>query len=133
VEDNPADAGLVREALKEHGVEGELIVVTDGEQAIEFIQEMESNPMTRPDLFIVDLNLPKRPGREVLERLRQGVTSRQAPVVILTSSDESRDRDEARRLGISQYILKPSRLAEFLALGAIFKEMIIVGRGPALP
>jgi chemotaxis family two-component system response regulator Rcp1 len=132
VEDNPADAGLVREALKEHGVEGELIVVTDGEQAIEFIQEMESKPLTRPDLFIVDLNLPKRPGREVLERLRQS-TSRQPPVVILTSSDESRDRDEAMRLGISQYILKPSRLVEFLALGAIFKEMIIVGRGPSLP
>jgi CheY-like chemotaxis protein len=124
VEDNPADTGLVREALVEHGVEGELIVVTDGELAIQFLQDLESQPVPLPDLFIIDLNLPKRPGREVLERMREGVKCRRVPVVILTSSDAQRDRNDVEQLGIGRYILKPSRLDDFLALGAIFKSMM---------
>jgi CheY-like chemotaxis protein len=124
VEDNPADTGLVREALEEHGVEGELIVVTDGELAIQFIEDLESQPVPLPDLFIIDLNLPKRPGREVLERMRQGAKCQRVPVVVLTSSDAQRDRNDVERLGIGQYILKPSRLDDFIALGAVFKAMM---------
>jgi DNA-binding response OmpR family regulator len=66
VEDNPADAGIVREALEEHGVEGELTVLIDGEMAIQFVQDIDSQLLTSPDLIIVDLNLPRKPGREVL-------------------------------------------------------------------
>jgi two-component system, chemotaxis family, response regulator Rcp1 len=66
VEDNPADAGLVRRALEKHGVDGELIVISDGETAIAFIQALDAEAAPCPDLAIVDLNLPKKPGREVL-------------------------------------------------------------------
>jgi DNA-binding response OmpR family regulator len=124
VEDNATDAGLVREALEEHGVEGELTILLDGEQAIHFIQSIDLQAVSCPDLIIVDLNLPKRPGSDVLACVRRSVKCRQSPVVILTSSDARQDRDEAMRLGASRYIRKPLRLAEFIGLGEIFKAMI---------
>ena len=124
VEDNPADAGLVREALEEHGVEGELVVLTDGESAIRFIRALDAQSIACPDLVIIDLNLPKRPGRDVLECVRQSVWCGHVPVVILSSSDAKEDRAETLRLGASRYIRKPSRLEEFMSLGAIFKAML---------
>jgi CheY-like chemotaxis protein len=119
-EDNPADAGLVRRALEEYGVEGQLIVIADGEKAIEFIQALEDEAAPCPDLAIIDLNLPKKPGREVLERIRMSAHCRHIPVVILSSSDAERDRADAVRFGASRYIRKPSKLDDFLSLGAIF-------------
>jgi CheY-like chemotaxis protein len=124
VEDNPADVILVREALEEHGVEGELIVANDGEKAIAVIQDIDCEAVGCPDLFIVDLNIPKKPGREVVERMRQSVKCKDALIAILSSSDSARDQEDARRLGVSRYIRKPSRLDEFLRLGAIFKALL---------
>jgi len=114
----------VREALEEHGVAGELLVVGDGEKALALICEIESEALRCPDLFIVDLNIPKRSGREVVEYMRRSVKCHQAVIAILSSSDSTRDKDDARRLGVSRYIRKPSRLDEFLSLGAIFKAML---------
>jgi chemotaxis family two-component system response regulator Rcp1 len=127
-EDNPADAGLVRRALEEHGVEGELIVIVDGEKAIEYIQAIEAEAAPCPDLAIVDLNLPKKPGREVLQRVRLSARCRHIPVVILSSSDAERDKADAMRFGASRYLRKPSKLDEFLSLGAIFKA-VLAGAG----
>jgi CheY-like chemotaxis protein len=124
VEDNPADAGLVRLALEEHGVEGELIIIPDGEIAISFIQALDIDGTRCPDLAIVDLNLPKKPGREVLERMRLSQRCRHIPVVILSSSDAQQDKADAARFGASQYIRKPSKLEEFLSLGLIFKAAL---------
>ena len=124
-EDNPADAALVRKALEEHGVEGELLVIDDGEMAIEFIQALDADLSAAcPGLAIIDLNLPKKPGREVLERMRLSERCRHIPVMILSSSDAERDRADAARLGATRYIRKPSRLEEFLSLGAIFKAAL---------
>ena len=124
-EDNPADAALVRKALEEHGVEGELLVIDDGEMAIEFIQALDADLSAAcPGLAIIDLNLPKKPGREVLERMRLSQRCRHIPVMILSSSDAERDRADAARLGATRYIRKPSRLEEFLSLGAIFKAAL---------
>jgi chemotaxis family two-component system response regulator Rcp1 len=123
-EDNPADAGLVRRALEKHGVEGDLLVIADGEKAIEFIDALQEQATTCPHLAIVDLNLPKKPGREVLERMRMSERCRQIPIIILSSSDAERDKAEAARFGASRYIRKPSRLDDFLALGAIFKAAL---------
>jgi len=120
-EDNPADAGLVRRALEEHGVEGELIVIADGEKAIRFIQALDHEAAPCPHLAIVGLNLPKKPGREVLERMRLSERCRHIPVVILSSSDAERDKADAARFGASRYICKPSKLDDFLSLGLIFK------------
>jgi two-component system, chemotaxis family, response regulator Rcp1 len=124
VEDNPADAGLVRRALEEHGVDGELIVISDGETAIAFIQAIDTEAAPCPDLAIVDLNLPKKPGREVLERMRQSERCRHTPVVILSSSDAERDKADAVRFGANRYIRKPSKLDDFLGLGLIFKAVL---------
>jgi chemotaxis family two-component system response regulator Rcp1 len=123
-EDNPADAGLVRKALEEHGVEGELIVIADGEKAIQFIQAVDAQAAGCPGLAIVDLSLPKKPGREVLACMRLSERCRHMPVVILSSSDAERDRADAVRFGASRYVRKPSSLDEFLSLGAIFKAML---------
>jgi chemotaxis family two-component system response regulator Rcp1 len=128
VEDNLADAGLVREALEEHGVEGELLLLNDGDKAIRFIQAADTKPAACPDLVIVDLNLPKRPGRDVLEFLRKSNNCRNATVVVLSSSDAPQDKAEAFRLGATQYIRKPLRLAEFLELGAVFRDLILAAR-----
>jgi CheY-like chemotaxis protein len=124
VEDSPADVGLVREALEEHGVEGELTVLVDGEMAIQFVQDIDSQLLTRPDLIIVDINLPKKPGRDVLECIRRSTICRESPVVILTSSDANEDKQDAMRLGVSRYLRKPSRLNDFISLGAVFKAIL---------
>ncbi len=122
VEDNPADALLVREALREHGVQGQIVVVQDGEAAIQLahsIDEIEDCP----DLVIVDLNLPKRTGKEVLSALRATSKCRSVPIAILSSSDTRQDREDTARLGATCYLRKPSILNEFMALGGIFKSM----------
>jgi len=123
VEDNLADAGLVREALEEHGVRGELLIVTDGDRAVRYLQALENGPEC-PDLIIIDLNLPKLSGLEVLERMGKTEKCRQITTVVLSSSDAHEDRDEALRLGARRYLPKPLRLDEFLALGGVFRELI---------
>lgn len=123
VEDNPADAALVRDALNRQAVHCELLVLSDGEQAIGFLDEIQAGRLSSPDLIVLDLNLPKRSGWEVLER-RQETDSVRAPVMILTSSDDERDRRHAAQLGASRYVRKPSRLADFMRLGAIFEAML---------
>jgi DNA-binding response OmpR family regulator len=124
VEDNPADAGLIRRALEEHGVNGTLFVLADGEKAIQFIHALDVKDSPCPGLAIIDLNLPKKSGREVLECIRQSANCHGAPVVILSSSDTHQDKAEAMRLGASRYLRKPSSLAEFMSLGAIFKATL---------
>jgi CheY-like chemotaxis protein len=124
VEDNPADVGLVREALEEHAVHCELIVIHNGEHAIEFVESLDADRPGCPRLIILDLNLPRRSGRDVLKSVRGSAACAQVPVLILTSSDNRKDRLDAANLGASRYIRKPSRLAEFLALGEIFQEML---------
>lgn len=124
MEDSPADAGLVREALQEFAIECELIVIRDGESAVEFIQSVENNQAPCPNLVILDLNIPKVPGREVLRCMRGSVKCGHVPVAVLTSSDNQRDREEAAQLGASLYLRKPSRLAEFIKLGGVFKGML---------
>jgi chemotaxis family two-component system response regulator Rcp1 len=125
VEDNPADVNLICEALQQHGVEGELIVAADGDKAICFIGAVDGQPeVACPDLVIIDLNLPKKPGTEVLKRMRQSDRFRHVPVVILSSSDDATDRDAVARLEASHYIRKPLRLQEFLSLGAVFKTIL---------
>jgi DNA-binding response OmpR family regulator len=124
VEDNPADVRLLRTALEEHGVSGELIVFRDGEKAIRFIENFEADGGACPDLLIVDLNLPRRPGRDVLECRDRTGKLRNVPVVVLSSSDTAQDRADAGRLGASLYVRKPSRLDDFLRIGGVLREML---------
>ncbi len=124
VEDNPADVDLVREALEEYAVRCELVLTRDGEHALEFIEGVEMGKTHCPDLVILDLNLPKKPGQEVLRRVRASLKCNHVPVVVLTSSDSQKDKEDTAGLGASTYLLKPPRLSEFLKLGEAFKRML---------
>src|SRR5581483_4115024 len=120
VEDNAADIGLVREALEEYQVRCELTVVRNGAEAINFIEGVDDGCHPCPDLIVIDLNLPKRSGREVLQHVRTSSGCKDAVVVILTSSDSQKDKDAVAEYQPSMYIRKPSKLQEFLALGSVF-------------
>jgi CheY-like chemotaxis protein len=118
VEDNPADANLVEEALEEAKLDCELSVMTNGAQAIEFIERLESDFLQPfPDLVLLDLNLPKIPGAAVLERVRSSPRFGGAKVFIISSSDAPADREQALKLGAIGYFRKPSNLTEYMAIG----------------
>jgi len=124
-EDNPADVYLIREALREHGVEHPIRVVPDGEEVLRMISPLDP---AGEDLYLVliilDFNLPKHDGIEILERLRDNPKLAHVPVAVVTSSDSPRDRLIATQLGAACYLRKPSNLEQFLSLGAIFKSML---------
>ncbi len=114
---------LIREALHLHEVTGEMLVLSDGEKAIAFFDDLSQQGGEYPDLVIVDLSLPKRSGLEVLPHIHPGPV-RKSAVVVLSSSDTPRDKFESERLGADMFIQKPSRLDDFLGLGAVLKALI---------
>lgn len=124
VEDNVGDARLVREALENSAIACELIVITNGQRAIQFIEDLDSGSGRCPQLAIVDLNLPKKPGAEVVRRMRASVKCRDVPVVVLTSSNNQIDRENAKSIGVSRYIVKSGRLSEILELGSVFRDLL---------
>ena len=125
VEDNRADVFLLREALQYAGVRADLRIATDGERAIAVIDEIEADIETAcPALLILDLNLPKIPGSEVLEHLRKGGKCRQIPVLIVSSSDSDEDRTRTAQLGADRYFRKPSGYDEFLKVGEVVRDML---------
>src|SRR4029077_15364649 len=112
IEDNPTDVILLREALREHDVRCELDVRDDGEEAFEYFSSVPA-PST-PRLVILDLNLPKRDGIEVLTKYRSTPSLAAMPVVILTTSDSPREQHRAKALGVTAYLRKPADLIGFL-------------------
>ena len=124
-DDNPSDVYLIREALREHAVECRLRVASDGRDVLGILagggRETDAGNI---DLIILDLNLPRHDGIEILQRMRETEWMGRVPVVVLTSSDSPRDRLMANQLGVTRYLRKPSSLEEFLGLGAIFKELL---------
>lgn len=124
-EDNPADVYLIREALREHDVAFTLQVAEDGKDVLAFLSgESSTLPPGVPKLIILDLNLPRHDGIEILQRVRATTRLSGVPVVVLTSSDSPRDRLIATELGATRYLRKPSSLEQFLQLGAVFKELL---------
>lgn len=117
VEDNPADVRLTIEALNENKVLNNLSVAEDGEQALAFLRQQgpfASAP--RPDVILLDLNLPRKNGREVLAAIKSDPNLKQIPVVILSSSEDDRDVLEAYRLHANCYITKPVDMNQFLTV-----------------
>jgi CheY-like chemotaxis protein len=124
-EDNPADVYLIREALHEHQVHCEIRVATDGDEVLRIIFGEPPHPAgTQFRLIILDMNLPRHDGIEILQRLHQAAEFAHVPVVVLTSSDSPRDRQIANQLGATRYLRKPSSLEQFLSLGAVFKDLL---------
>lgn len=125
VEDAEPDVFLVREALEHNGLDFNLRVFGDGEEASLFFAEIDRDQgVTVPRLLLLDLNLPKKTGAEVLESVRKSTRLHSLPVIVLTSSDSPKDRDLAARLGATHYFRKPSRLAEFMRLGAVARNLL---------
>jgi CheY-like chemotaxis protein len=125
VEDSPADIYIVRESLKKHLKEIELRVLNDGEKAFSLIEATEADESApSPALLILDLNLPKRSGQEVLQRVRQSTKLGNIPVVIFTSSDSPLDRAETSKLGATAYFRKPADLEEFMCIGKVVQSVL---------
>lgn len=125
VEDNNADVFLIREAIVSWQIDASLHFEYDGERAIQFLERIDNDPeLECPDLLIIDLNLPKRKGGEVLQFARLATRFCDIPVLIVTSSDSARDRDEMTRLGCNAYFRKPSSYQEFMQLGSVVKNLL---------
>jgi CheY-like chemotaxis protein len=115
VEDNPGDVRLTKEALKEGRVRNNLHVAKDGVDALAFLQRTGPYAVApRPDLILLDLNLPKKNGREVLAQIKQDEQLRHIPVVVLTTSQAEQDVLESYRLRANAYVTKPVDLDQFL-------------------
>jgi two-component system, chemotaxis family, response regulator Rcp1 len=129
VEDTEWEVFLIREALEQAGLVFELHVLDDGEKALELIAKIESDEtVPLPRLIMLDLNLPKVSGGQVLERVRQSSRCGPIPVFVLTSSDSPKDKAEIARLGgATQYFRKSFRLDEFMSLGLVVRELLEKG------
>jgi chemotaxis family two-component system response regulator Rcp1 len=111
VEDNPEEVLLTRETLKDAKVANEVSVAADGEEALRFVRnEREFAGSPRPDLILLDLNLPRKDGRQVLTELKNDEQLRRIPVIVLTTSASDQDLMEAYDKSVNAYIRKPVSL-----------------------
>ncbi|MBL0159853.1 MAG: response regulator [Bryobacterales bacterium] len=122
-EDNPGDVFLIRRAFDLEGFSYELLVAKDGEEAMRYVQEAAAGTRVI-DLILLDLNLPRYDGSEVLATLRRQPFLAAVPAVILTSSNSQQDRERCLSLGANHYFQKPSNLAAFMEIGRIAKELV---------
>jgi chemotaxis family two-component system response regulator Rcp1 len=124
IEDNAADVYLVKEMLRETGVSCKLDVLKDGDEALDYIERIDQGPDAAcPDLMLLDLNLPRRNGAEILARLQTSVKCGSVPVIVLTSSDSPQDREMALRLGARHYFRKPPDLDRFYTLSHLISDI----------
>jgi chemotaxis family two-component system response regulator Rcp1 len=115
VEDNPGDVRLVQEALKESRLVAHLSHTRDGVEALAFLrQEGAYANAVRPDLILLDLNLPRKDGREVLRAIKSQPDLRRIPVIVLTTSNTAADIDQSYDLSANCYIVKPPDLDQFM-------------------
>jgi two-component system, chemotaxis family, response regulator Rcp1 len=112
VEDNPADVRLTIEALKDAKVPSRLHVARDGVEAIRLLRD-DTGLVPRPDLILLDLNLPRKDGREVLAEVKKDETLRHIPIVILTTSQAEQDILQSYRLGANAFVTKPVEIDHF--------------------
>jgi CheY-like chemotaxis protein len=123
VEDNPGDIRLTQEAFKEGMLRNNLHVVMDGEAALDFLKgQGEHKNKPRPDLVLLDLNLPKMNGREVLAAIKTDPDLKRIPVVVLTTSQDEQDIVESYKQFASSYIVKPVSMEKFINVVASFKQ-----------
>ncbi|MCE9573075.1 MAG: response regulator [Deltaproteobacteria bacterium] len=142
VEDNASDEKLTLLAFKQSGLANEIVVVRDGAAAVEYLlpsaAPTDRAPVPRPSLVLLDLNLPKLSGLEVLRRLRADDRTRLLPVVVLTASKEEEDVLGSYQLGANAYVRKPVAFAEFAAAARtvgmfwlLLNEPVPATRGPS--
>ncbi|MGB5056359.1 MAG: response regulator [Nitrospirales bacterium] len=117
IEDNPADIRLTQEAFREARLQNTLHVVQDGVSAMAFIRQTAPfQQAPRPDLILLDLNLPKKDGREVLKEIKSDPHIRTIPVVVLTTSDDEADVLRSYDLHANAYLVKPIDILQFIKM-----------------
>ncbi len=122
-EDNPGDVFLIKQALNQNGLPYQLAQVSDGEEIMKFLYQQEKyKNSVRPHLIILDLNLPKKHGFDVLKEIKEDEKLKTIPIVILTSSKSEKDILKSYSLHASCYLTKPVDLTEFMAAIQSLKE-----------
>jgi CheY-like chemotaxis protein len=131
VEDNKADVALIKKALARESVSAELHELDDGEKVIRFFERADLDPQAPcPDLILLDINMPRYKGSEILRALRARWRCRNSLVLVVTSSDSDSDRREMDSLGVNGYFRKPSAFEEFMKLGQLVKGLLALGDNP---
>lgn len=117
VEDNPGDIELTRQALKQGKLLNDLHIVEDGEAALDFLYQRKSfTDAVRPDLILLDLNLPKISGRDVLKQVKQNKQLASIPIIVLSSSEDADDIKETYSLNANSFVTKPVKVEDFIAV-----------------
>ena len=124
VEDNLLDVYLIQWVLRAHELAHELHVIANGDHAMDYVNQLAHEKRHRaPTIMLLDLNLPQRDGRELLQRVKTIPQGSDIRVVIVTSSTNPADRQETLALGADAYFVKPSHLQEFMQLGDLIKGL----------
>lgn len=121
-EDNDGDVFLVKRALEKHQLPHELMLARSGEEALKLLELAENG--APPDLILLDLNLPRVDGAQVLTWIRKSEAFKRTPVIVLTSSDSPRDRETVLALGADMYFRKPTDLKSFMDLGHVVERVL---------
>ena len=117
VEDDPKDVELTMTALEEYNLSNEVVVASDGEEALDYLYyrgKFQDRSRENPAVMLLDLKLPKVNGLEVLEKIKADDALKMVPVVVLTSSREERDMVKSYKLGVNAYVVKPVDFHEFV-------------------
>lgn len=125
VEDNPTDVFVIKEAIERCELDLNLQIASDGQDALHYLQTLEKTEgSVCPALVLLDLNIPKLGGIEILRRLRNGSCCNRTPVIVVTSSTAEADRIAVQRLGAEAYFRKPTSLSAYMELTKLIKELI---------
>ena len=126
VEDDPGDVFLVREAFAYNKLHNELHVVSDGVEALDFLHRRNRHvDAPRPDLVLLDLNLPRKNGREVLEEIKADASLRTIPVVVLAASEAEEDILRSYQMGANAFVTKPVDFARFIEVVGLIDNFFV--------
>jgi CheY-like chemotaxis protein len=131
VEDNPTDVFVIREVVEECGLNLRVRTAGDGQDALRYLQEDAGDDCSA--LILLDLNLPKISGFEVLRRLRQNSPCDKTPVIVVTSATAEADRADVHRLGAQGYFQKPNSLQAYMQLTTVIKHLLGPAESPRRP
>jgi two-component system, response regulator len=133
VEDNPDDVLFTLRAFERNKISNQVVVATDGEQALEYLLPPDHSKALHPALILLDVNLPKIDGLEVLRRIRSHSRTAGLPVVVLTTSNEERDIVDSYRLGANSFVRKPVMFSDFVDATKVLGVYWLLVNQPAPP